>query len=64
MNVGDYGEFQFTCKYGNKKNWFRLHAEVKASDNKYVILQDNDGYEYLVNVKDIEKFKPGKKPVS
>jgi hypothetical protein len=70
-NIGDYGRFSFTTRKKRKYPLagepyiimgFDLCGKVIESDNKNIIIQDNDDMIYLVAKKYIRSYKAEKQP--
>jgi len=60
LKVGDYGRFHFSLqKKGMKiRMGFNLIATVIGVDRYYILLQDNDGIEYLPKKVDVDMYEP------
>jgi hypothetical protein len=64
LKIGDYGNFNFILRKKGKSTDFELYASVMEFDGKLVLLEDNDGIEYLPERKDIKSFERSEKPVN
>ena len=63
LQLNDYGRFHFTLKKkGFEPRGFDLVAKVVDIDRKFVLLQDNDGLEYLPKIANIDSFESMLKP--
>lgn len=56
--IGDFARVEFIHRPApGKKNWFRIFATVTDVDRYYIVLTDNHGTLYLVQKRDVKKFK-------
>ena len=61
MQVGSFGEAYFPIgKNGFKRN-IRCYGTITEKDGKLILFVDNDGYEYLVKIKEFEFKQEDKK---
>ena len=59
MQVGSFGEAYFPIGKNGFKMRVRCFGTIKETDGKLILFVDNDGYEYLVKIKEFQ-FIPEK----
>jgi len=63
LQLNDFGRFHFSYKKKGIVVGLDLVATViEADKSKYVMLEDNDEYSFLVKKTDIKSFEPMKQP--
>jgi hypothetical protein len=57
IQVGVFGNFEFIFRKKGGKQWFNIYATVIDMDKTNIMLKDNSKQYYLVQKRDIKRFR-------